>query len=39
MRYEDLSAVPAQAGKTKDQLLQELMELGQRVNELETVLR
>jgi len=37
MRYEDLSAVPAQAGKTKDQLLQELMELGQRVNELETV--
>ena len=33
---EDLSAVPAQAGKTKEQLINELVELRRRITESET---
>jgi len=35
MKHEDLSAVPAQADKTKEQLIDELAEMRQRVAELE----
>lgn len=35
MKDEDLSAVPAQAGKTKEQLINELEEMRQRITELE----
>ena len=34
---EDLSAVPAQAGKTKEQLIEELVELRRRITELGTL--
>ncbi len=36
---KDLSAVPAQAGKTKEQLMDELVELRQRIAELEELIK